>query len=451
MISKLKLLSSSSNDHRTLKAKKNILASFCVKSCSIVISLILVPLTLGYLNPYEYGIWLTLSSLLLWINQFDIGLGNGLRNRLSEALALGNRKLAQIYVSTTFFLLLMIMLLIYIIFLFFQQWINWEEVLNIESDAININLTSLVSIIFALFCISFVLKFIGNIYLANQLSVINDLFVFLGNLLSAVVIYFLTLTTKGDLNKVAIAFSASPVIIYLIAYPITFRVKYKDLMPSYACVRFRYAKDLIGLGFQFFVIQVTSLVMFTTSNVIISQILNPSYVTPYNIVSRYYNVLIMIYGIVIAPFWSAITEAYVMNDYLWIKKSIRMMFFVWMALTFFSFVMYLCSNWVYKLWIGDSIEISLSLSLVMCLYSIITNWNSMYLNFIYGIGKIRLQLYYSLFSSICFIPLAIFLTKKYGVIGIVIAMCCVLLISAIILPIQYSKLISRKASGIWSK
>ena len=43
------------------------------KGGTILISLILVPMTLSYLNPYEYGIWLTLSSTLAWIYTFDIG------------------------------------------------------------------------------------------------------------------------------------------------------------------------------------------------------------------------------------------------------------------------------------------------------------------------------------------------------------------------------------------
>jgi O-antigen/teichoic acid export membrane protein len=65
---------------RTHKALFNIASSFVIKGASILLSLLLVPLTLDYLNPYEYGIWLTLSSVLMWINYFDIGLGNGLRN-----------------------------------------------------------------------------------------------------------------------------------------------------------------------------------------------------------------------------------------------------------------------------------------------------------------------------------------------------------------------------------
>ena len=75
------------SEERSEIAKKNIFYSFFVKGFGIFISLLVVPVTIKFLNPTEYGIWLTLNSILLWINTFDIGLGNGLRNKLSEAFA----------------------------------------------------------------------------------------------------------------------------------------------------------------------------------------------------------------------------------------------------------------------------------------------------------------------------------------------------------------------------
>ena len=68
-------------DARSEKNKKNIVVSAGIKIADTMVHLLLVPLTLGYLNAYEYGIWLTLNSILAWINSFDIGLGNGLRNK----------------------------------------------------------------------------------------------------------------------------------------------------------------------------------------------------------------------------------------------------------------------------------------------------------------------------------------------------------------------------------
>ena len=90
---------------RSIKAKKNILASFLIKGCSIGISLLLVPLTINYVNSSRYGIWLTLSSIVAWLSFFDIGLSQGLRNKFAEARAKNDDSIAQVYVSTTYALL----------------------------------------------------------------------------------------------------------------------------------------------------------------------------------------------------------------------------------------------------------------------------------------------------------------------------------------------------------
>jgi O-antigen/teichoic acid export membrane protein len=87
-------------DQRSVKAKKNILASFLVKGFNIAVGFLLVPLTIDYIDKSLYGIWLTLSSIVTWFRFFDVGLGNGLKNKFAEALAKGDRHLARVYVST---------------------------------------------------------------------------------------------------------------------------------------------------------------------------------------------------------------------------------------------------------------------------------------------------------------------------------------------------------------
>ena len=70
-----------SQNVRTASVKKNILASILIKGISIFVSLLIVPITLGYVNSTLYGIWLTISSVMLWLNFFDVGLTLGLKNR----------------------------------------------------------------------------------------------------------------------------------------------------------------------------------------------------------------------------------------------------------------------------------------------------------------------------------------------------------------------------------
>ena len=113
---------------RTLLAKKNIAASFVVKGLSVLINLALVPLTINYVNPSQYGIWLTLSSIIAWFSFFDVGFGHGLRNKFAEAKALGEFEKARSYVSTTYAVLFLLFFTVWCIFYVCNFFIDWTKI-----------------------------------------------------------------------------------------------------------------------------------------------------------------------------------------------------------------------------------------------------------------------------------------------------------------------------------
>jgi len=115
---------------RSVNIKKNILGLFVIRGLSIAISFILVPLTIHYINPTRYGIWLTLSSIIGWFGFFDIGFGNGLRNRFAEAITKGEDELARIYISTTYAILSLIITVLLVTFFCINPFINWTKILN---------------------------------------------------------------------------------------------------------------------------------------------------------------------------------------------------------------------------------------------------------------------------------------------------------------------------------
>lgn len=286
--------------------------------------------------------------------------------------------------------------------------------------------------------------------MADQKPVINDLLNVLANILSLVIIYLLSIYTNNSLLLVAITFSSAPVFIFIIAYFVIFRYKYKYLKPSRKFVNFHYAKDLMSVGLQFFIIQIACLVIYSTSNVIILRTLGADQVTVYNISFKYFSIVSLSFSIIVAPLWSAITEAFVKNDYSWIKSVIKRMMQIWMISVAVTIIMIFTADYFYKIWIGKEIKIPSLLNYTSGLYVIISNFGSIFMMFLNGIGKLRIQLIGILFSSIIFIPLAIFLSKILGVSGIMLAGSIVIFIYVFLAPIQYNKIITKSASGMWN-
>jgi len=438
-------------DERTRKAQLNIIYSFLIKGVSILTYLLLVPITLRFLNPVEYGIWLTLNSILMWVNTFDIGLGNGLRNKLTEAFAKDDHEKAKIYVSTTYTVLFFVMILLFILFFAINNFLNWPSILNVKSALIP-NIDSIVMMSFGLFCITFVLKLIGNIYLALQKAALNNFLVMMGQLLSLILIYLFSLNGKGgDLFTVAFIYSISPVIIYLLAYPFTFRGKYRYLFPNVKYYKREYIKSLMGLGGQFFLLQIAGLVIFSTSNLIITNRFGPQSVTVYNVAYRYFSVVPMLFSIVLTPIWSATTDAYVRKDFDWIKRSMKKVNKL-LVLTFVGLIaMTLLAPFVYRLWVGNAIQVPNNLSILMAIYTFILVLSLSYSFFLNGIGVLRLQVWNTVAAALLFMPLTLGFGLKFGIQGVTLVLIIVNLSGVLFNIVQFNKILSGTAKGIWAR
>ena len=431
-------------------AKKNVLASVAIKGADTLVYLLLVPLTLGYLNAYEYGIWLTLSSILSWINSFDIGLGSGLRNKLAEAIAEDDKEKARGYVSTTFFMLLLLTSIIFVFFSIVINYVDWYSFLNVTHEAVD-NLKEVIIASFMFFCLSFLFKFVGNVYQALQLPAVNTLLVLGAHVFSLVAIFVLRQTVPGSLFWVAVVYSASMPMVYLLCYPLTFHKLYPFLAPKFRCFKKEYLKDLFSLSVMFFVLQIMGLVLFSLSNIIISNLFGPDQVTPYNIAYRYFSVILIFSNFILAPLWSATTDAYARKDYSWISRCLSKIRIFIFAMSFVIASMILCSGFVYKIWVGDEVVIPFSMSLLMGIYIYIILYSITYSSILNGLGKLYLQMLNIIIVAIVFYPICYFLSGIMGVNGILAGMCIVNLTGAVLNTIQINRILDNTATGVWAK
>jgi O-antigen/teichoic acid export membrane protein len=443
----------SKGHHRSVKAKKNIVALFFIKGISIATSLIVVPLTLNYINPSRYGIWLTLSSIVAWFSFFEIGLTGSLRNKFAEAKAKGEDNLAQIYVSTTYAILTLIFTIFWVIFLVANHFLNWARILNV-SESMQSEISTLAIIVFSYFCLQFVLRIITTLIVANQQPAKSSLIDLLGQIVSFVFIVILVKTTEGSLIKLGIALCLSPILVLIGANLFLFNGLFKKYRPSFSKIKFSYAKDLFNLGLVFFIIQVAGIIQYQTANIIIAQNFGTADVTSYNIVYKYFGVLSMVFMIFLEPFWSASTEAYLKNDIQWIKNGIRRYNQLNIVMIVVGCVMLMLSEKVYRLWLGEGkVIIGFYLSLWGFLYFVVTMFALKYVYFLNGINALRIQFWACIISPLVYIAVAIILIKYYkmGVYALFIASIIANFNGYILSPLQYHMVINKNKKGIWVK
>jgi O-antigen/teichoic acid export membrane protein len=435
---------------RTLKAKKNVAISFLLKGISIFIGFILIPMTINYVNPTQYGIWLTLSSVMSWFSFFDIGLGNGLKNKVAEANALKEYAQARIYISTTYAILAIISVSVFMLFYGLNHFISWSGILN-TSDVNGGNLNHLALIVFGLFCIQFVAQIINVILTALHEPARISLMYVVGQICVIIVIYILTKNTSGELNYLVFVLGGIPIVVQILTSVIYFSTIYKHVSPSIKLINFKYSRELLSLGGVFFIIQIGALLLFETDNILVTQLFGPRSVTTFNVAYKVFSMVIMIFNIIITPFWSAFTDAATKGDMAWIRRVLTKMERYWLLLCAFTLVILVTSPLIYKFWLRGSVSVPFSVSVSMAFYVMGYSWIMLQCFFLNGIGKIRMQVYLYAICTLINIPAGILLGKYMGISGVIYSNVIIFVFMGIVLFIQSKKILNSEAKGIWNK
>jgi len=215
-----------------------------------LLSFILVPLTINYIKSDSYGVWITISSLVGWVAMFDIGIANGLKNKLSESLADKNYEKSRMFISTTYVIIGFIAFTLICIYLILYQFVSWQSVFNSKFIPEN-KLRNMVTIVTILFLLKFVSDIINVVSAAFQMVSVSSILLFFSNLGITLSVWILSKTTRADLILLAFSLSFIPFFISLIASFYLFNNYFKKVKPSFKYININESKSIVSLGSKF--------------------------------------------------------------------------------------------------------------------------------------------------------------------------------------------------------
>lgn len=430
--------------------RTNVLLSAVLRVVGLVCSLLVVPLTLDYLNAEVYGVWITITNVLYWFSFFDVGLGNGMRNYLTACISKGDYDGGRAYLTSTFFMLALISLIMGVVAVPLTFCLDFAQLLNISVvDSDELRTAMLIAIVFTL--VMFVVKNVGYVFVALQKYALNDLLAVGGNVLALAAIFVLTKVSTGHLVYVVSAFVVIPVVVYIVA-AIPIFARYPQLRPVRKSLDFSLVTPIVSKGMGFFAIQITScLVIFGSSNVFITRMVGPESATVYGIAYKYFHLIAMAYTIVLAPMWNAYTDAYVKGDFAWVGKTFRRALGIWCLTIAGGVVMLALAPMMFNLWVGSRVEIPMTVSAAVLAYISMYNLNNCVTYLLNGFNKIRVQIITSVvFTAVYLVCVTVF-GERYGIEGIVSSMAGCYAAMALIHLYQCRLLIRQKATGVWNK
>lgn len=434
------LLKYSTKNNREIT--KNIFLSFFAKGISLFVSFASVSLLLNYLGKENYGVWLTVFSIISYFSFFDLGLGNGLRNYLTSAFSLNNVELARQYITTAYFILGLFLLITLIIIQICIGFVNWQVVFKSTS---NFDFYKIVSICLWGLGLLLLSNLIVSILQSKKKTGFGNLLQSLGGLISLIVfIVFSQFKFNSKLNFVAFIFTwSTPLFLFIFSF-FYFILNKDSLMPKLHHFRKALIRKLFGLGLSFFLAQFLVLILNQASNIIITQVLNPSEVVIYSIPQKLYSIVSISLGIISITLLPYYTEAVSVSDYLRIRNITFKFFKFFMIVVLFSLVLLFTSEIIIKFWLGNIVKVPFSLLLLQLILVLVGGINTIFSTVLNGLGKIKIQLPIILIAVIIFIPSAIYLGKKFQLNGIVVASIMAQLPISFFLFFQSRKIISKK-------
>ncbi len=437
-----------SGSERSATVKKNILASFGIKGISMFVSFALVPLTIGYVSSELYGVWLTLSSILTWLCFLDIGFSQGLKNKLTEAIAHNDWEKGKALVSTTYFMMVLIFVPVCLVLEVVIPLVDWCSLLNVSTQYSD-DIVCTMHILITMACLQMVVNVLVSVVAAFQKVALSNTFIPIGNLISLVIIYILTKTCPPSLIALAFSLAAMPILVTIIASFVLFSGKFKKVAPSFATINRSYVKELFGLGYKFFIINIQVVVLYQSTNILISNVSSPNEVTAYNIAYKLLSVAMMMYNIITAPLWPAYTDAYAREDYEWMKNMRKKMQTILLISLFGCIIITLLSPFIYDLWIGNKVSIPFAMTGLVALYVSVYCWMNLNGTLIVGMGKIKVESYLVLVGLFAHIPLSLFLGEYVGAYGVLLSLIVINVLYATVMSIQVKKLLNKTAVGVW--
>ena len=417
---------------------KNIGINFIFKGISMLLSFVYVPIALAYMGDYRYGVWATISSIVMWIQLSDIGIGNGLRNKLTKALAHDNRQLAQGLVSTAYATMLGICIILGLAYAIVAFYFDLASLCNINIAGDNTNLALTITVIFVL--LNFWLGIVSQIFYAMQKPAVLTVAGTIGQVVNIVFILLAAHLWPVSLPLVATLLGVSSLLVQLGLSVYAF-VKYNYLCPKLWLSKQKYIRSIASIGLLLFMGQISSTIISSTDNILIAKLFNPAEVTPYATAYKFFQILIVIDGLIIMPMWSAFTLKKEQREYDWMRRSLTKMNQVTMLFSAGAIAFVFLIPAISDVWLQYHLEYDNKMLIIMSVYTIIYSFSCNYAALLCGVGRVKMYSLLAAISAVLNIPISIVLALDYrlGVAGIIAGTVLTLIPSAIILPLETRK------------
>jgi O-antigen/teichoic acid export membrane protein len=393
--------------------------SAMAKSVNTLTMLVAVPITLHYLGAERYGLYMAITSIMVFLGFADLGVGNVVLNLISESYGNNNVEGAKKNTSTAFFMLIFVSIGLIFIFWIIYPHAKWAQFFNVSSSIARREAGPAVVVFVICYLVNVPFSIIPRIQMGYQEGYLSSIWQAISNLIGLGGIIAM-IYLKAGLPWLVLAIASVPIVGNLLNGIGLFVLQRPWLIPKWKDVSASISKNILSIGFLFLILQVTTAVVYFADNIIIAKVLGPEAVTNYAVPARLFLMVPTVVYMFLTPFWPAYGEAYVRGDIAWMKTTLMRAILTTFAICGFSSVFLITfGEKILEIWVGSNVMFSLplmiSLGMWITLSSVITPM-ALFLN---AINKVRFQAICSLLAAFLSTLAKIALAGSIGLHGVV--------------------------------
>ncbi len=405
------------SSYRYRRAAWTALSTGTARGVSIIAGLISVRLTIHYLGAERFGLWMAITAAASMLKFADLGIGNGLLNRIAEASGHDDRESVRILISNGMVLVCIISIIVISIFIFINKYISWPAVFNAKSPIAISEVGKTTFILVVIFTLNIALSVIIRVNMALQQGYINGIYTIFGNVLGLLAL-IVAIKLKSSLTVLAALYMLGPVIgtfangLYLFLY------KCPWSKPSLNCLDLSIARDLLSLGVWFLLLQIVVSFNNAIPNLVISHVLGLEYVAVFAVALKLASIAVIIQTTILATLWPAYAEARTRGDWTWLERTLKRSLTLCGSVGLVtSIIIVVFGSPIIRIWVGADYVPPRGVLWGLGAWVLSRSLYVPLAIFLNGMGRVRIQALYGIIFSVFMLYLCIFLTRYFNLVG----------------------------------
>jgi O-antigen/teichoic acid export membrane protein len=377
-------------------------------------SLITVPLALRYLGTERFGLWMTISSVLLMAGFADFGLGNGLLNAVAKAHGKDDIEGIKKAISSGFASLCCIAGVILILFLSIYRFVSWADLFRVTSPTARLEAGPTLMTFAICFALNLPSGAIQRTQLALQEGFLTDLWQLLGSVMTLLSL-LLGIWLRVGLPVLVLAIAGAPVLATALNGIFFFGIRRPDLRPRWRLASLQTVKQIMSVGVLFFVLQVVGSLAFSADGFVVARTTGAVNVPEYVIPQRMFSLITMAITMFLTPLWPAYAEAKSRGDGAWVKHTLYKSMTIALSISGVAAVgLLIVSRGLIHWWAGPTINPPMVLLAGLAVWTVMDSCGNALAAFLNGSGFLRPQIFVAATFGISCIAAKVYLARRFG-------------------------------------